>query len=103
LVAMQVDEQDRVSRRVIGLLGLGSTPRRATAAEESIIGNPVNELVAEDIGRAAMTGLDDIPTDLQRCASETSAPGFCRCTGYQGIVAAAHRTAETMCNSVTQR
>jgi aerobic carbon-monoxide dehydrogenase medium subunit len=100
---MQVDEQDRVSRRVIGLLGLGSTPRRATAAEESIIGNPVNELVAEDIGRAAMTGLDDIPTDLQRCASETSAPGFCRCTGYQGIVAAAHRTAETMCNSVTQR
>jgi len=28
---------------------------------------------------------------------------FCQCSGYQGIVAAAHRPAETMCNSVTQR
>ena len=79
LVAMQLDEQDRVVRRVIGLLGLGSTPRRATAAEESIIGNPVNELVAGDIGQAAMTGLDDIPTDLQRSASvDPSRPGSSR-------------------------
>jgi aerobic carbon-monoxide dehydrogenase medium subunit len=79
LVAMQLDGQDRVYRRVIGLLGLGSTPRRATAAEESLIGNPVNELVAEDIGQAAMTGLEDIPTDLQRSASvDPSRPGSSR-------------------------
>ena len=79
LVAMQLDEQDRVYRRVIGLLGLGSTPRRAAAAEESLIGNPVNELVAEDIGQAAMTGLEDIPTDLQRSASvDPSRPGSSR-------------------------
>jgi aerobic carbon-monoxide dehydrogenase medium subunit len=69
LVAVQLDDQNRVSRCAIGLLGLGSTPRRATAAEQSAIGKPVNELAAEEIGQAAMTGLDDIPTDLQGSAS----------------------------------
>jgi CO/xanthine dehydrogenase FAD-binding subunit len=72
LVAVQLDDndgQDRVSRCAIGLLGLGSTPRRATAAEAAVIGKPVGELVAEEIGRAAMIGLDDVPTDLQGSAS----------------------------------
>ncbi len=72
LVAVQIDDrdgQDRVSRCAIGLLGLGSTPRRATAAETALIGKPVGELEAEDIGHAAMTGLDDIPSDLQGSAA----------------------------------
>lgn len=69
LVAVQLDGQDRVSRCGIGLLGLGSTPRRATAAEAAVIGKPVGELAAEDIGRAAMADLDDVPTDLQGTAA----------------------------------
>ena len=69
LVAVQLDDDDRVSRCGIGLLGLGSTPRRATAAEAAVIGKPMSELVPEEIGRAAMTGLDDVPTDLQGSAS----------------------------------
>ena len=69
LVAVQLDDDDRVSRCAIGLLGLGSTVRRATAAETAVIGKPVGELVAEEIGRAAMTGLDNVPTDLQGSAS----------------------------------
>ena len=69
LVAVRLDDQDRVSRCAIGLLGLGSTPRRATVAETSIVGKPVGELVAEDIGQAAMTGLDDVPSDLQGSAA----------------------------------
>jgi CO/xanthine dehydrogenase FAD-binding subunit len=75
LVAVQLDDSDRVSRCAIGLLGLGSTPRRATAAETAVIGKPVGELVAEEIGRAAMTGLDDIPTDLQGSASYRATVG----------------------------
>ena len=51
------------------MLGLGSTPRRAKAAEAAVIGKPIGELVPEEIGRAAMTGLDDVPTDLQGSAS----------------------------------
>lgn len=69
LVAVQLDDQDRVSRCAIGLLGMGSTVRRATAAEVAAIGRPVGELVPEEIGRAAMSGLDDIPNDLQGSAS----------------------------------
>jgi len=68
LVAVQLDDDDRVSRCGIGLLGLGSTPRRATAAEAAVIGKPIGELIPEEIGRAAMAGLDDIPTDLQGSA-----------------------------------
>jgi CO/xanthine dehydrogenase FAD-binding subunit len=69
LVAVALDDDDRVSRCAIGLLGLGSTPRRATAAEAAAVGKPVGELMAEEIGRAAMTGLDDVPSDLQGSAS----------------------------------
>ncbi|SOJ53027.1 6-hydroxypseudooxynicotine dehydrogenase complex subunit alpha [Mycobacterium simulans] len=68
VVAVELDDNDRVSRCAIGLLGLGSTPKRATAAEESVIGKPGSEVAPEEIGRAAMTGLDDIPTDLQGSA-----------------------------------
>jgi len=69
LVAVELDDDDRVSRCGIGLLGLGSTPRRATAAEAAVIGKPVSELVPEEIGRAAMSGLDDVRSDLQGSAS----------------------------------
>jgi CO/xanthine dehydrogenase FAD-binding subunit len=69
LVAVQLDGGDRVSRCGIGLLGLGSTVRRATAAEAAVVGKPIAELVPEEIGRAAMSGLDDVPTDLQGSAS----------------------------------
>jgi carbon-monoxide dehydrogenase medium subunit len=69
LVAVQLDDADRVSRCAIGLLGLGPTVRRATAAETAVIGKPIGELATEEIGRAAMSDLDDIPTDLQGSAS----------------------------------
>lgn len=69
LVAVQLDDDDRVCRCAIGLLGLGSTPRRATAAEIAVTGKPVGELTPEEVGRAAMAGLDDVPADLQGSAS----------------------------------
>lgn len=75
LVAVEVDDNDRVSRCAIGLLGLGSTPRRATAAEAAVVGRRVDELAADEIGQAAMTGLDDVPTDLQGSASYRSRIG----------------------------
>ncbi len=41
------------------------------------------------------------PTDAE--IREGLSGNFCRCTGYQGIVAAAHRAAELMRGSVTPR
>jgi carbon-monoxide dehydrogenase medium subunit len=67
-VALQVNDNDTVSRCGIGLLGLGSTPLRAAAAETEIVGRAVAELDPEEIGRAAMAGLDEVPADQQGSA-----------------------------------
>jgi carbon-monoxide dehydrogenase medium subunit len=68
-VALEVDDDNRISRCGIGLLGLGSTPQRGAAAEEAVVGRPVSDAAAEEIGELAMTGLHDIPADLQGSAA----------------------------------
>ena len=68
-VAVQLDDDDRVSRCGVGLLGLGSTPLRASAAEAAVLGRPVGDITAQDIGDLAVSGLADVPADLQGSAS----------------------------------
>ncbi|KAA0109297.1 xanthine dehydrogenase family protein subunit M [Mycolicibacterium sp. P1-5] len=68
VAAVELDAGDKVRRSAIGLLGLSATPRRASAAEEAIAGRPVGDITAEEIGELAMSGLDDIPADLQGSA-----------------------------------
>ncbi|OBA87815.1 carbon monoxide dehydrogenase [Mycolicibacterium elephantis] len=68
-VAVELDDDDRVTRCGIGLLGLGSTPLRGTPAEQAISGRPVGEISADEIGELALSGLEDIPSDLQGTAA----------------------------------
>jgi carbon-monoxide dehydrogenase medium subunit len=68
-VAVELDDDDRVVRCGIGLLGLGSTPKRATIAEDAVVGTAVTDITPEEVGRLAMSGLADVPTDLQGSAS----------------------------------
>ncbi|OBG86788.1 carbon monoxide dehydrogenase [Mycobacterium sp. E136] len=68
-VAVELDSDDRVTRCGIGLLGLGSTPLRGSAAEEAVTGRPIGEVSAEEVGRLALAGLEDIPSDLQGSAT----------------------------------
>jgi carbon-monoxide dehydrogenase medium subunit len=68
-VAVELDDDDRVTRCGVGLLGLGSTPERGTPAEDAITGRPVTDVTADDIGALAMSGLHDVPADLQGSAS----------------------------------
>ncbi|RAV15237.1 xanthine dehydrogenase family protein subunit M [Mycolicibacterium sp. GF69] len=68
-VAVELDDADRVARCGIGLLGLGSTPLRGSAAERAVVGRPVDEVSAEEVGKIALDGLDDIPSDLQGSAT----------------------------------
>jgi carbon-monoxide dehydrogenase medium subunit len=68
-VAVELDDDDRVIRCGIGLLGLGSTPKRASFAEAAVTGTVVTDVAADEIGRLAMSGLEDVPTDLQGSAS----------------------------------
>lgn len=69
VVGIELDEDDRITRCGIGLLGLGSTPLRATGAETSLLGTPIGGIAADEIGALAMSGLTDIPSDLQGSAS----------------------------------
>lgn len=74
-VAVQLDDDDRVARCGIGLLGLGSTPLRGSAAEEAVVGQNVDAVTAEEVGRLAIGGLSDIPSDLQGSADYRSRVG----------------------------
>jgi carbon-monoxide dehydrogenase medium subunit len=68
-VAVELDGDDRVTRCGIGLLGLGSTPLRGSAAEKAMLGRTVGEINADDLGDSAMSALDEIPADLQGSAA----------------------------------
>ena len=67
-IAVELDGDDRVRRCSIGLIGLGSTPERARAAEAEVAGRPVEELEPEEVGRLAMAGLDSVASDLHGSA-----------------------------------
>lgn len=67
-LAVQLDAENKVTRCGIGLMGLGPTPVRASAAEQAVVGRRIEDLTAQDVGGIAMTGLDDIPADLQGSA-----------------------------------
>ena len=74
-VAVQLDDHDCVARSGIGLLGLGSTPLRGSVAENAVIGLAADAVTAEEVGRLAMSGLSDIPADLQGSADYRSRVG----------------------------
>lgn len=68
-VAVEVDGEDHVRRCGIGLIGLGPTPVRAAGAEDVARGNAVSDVDAAELGRAAVSDLDSIPSDLHGSAS----------------------------------
>ena len=74
-VAVELDDDDRVARCGIGLLGLGSTPLRGSAAEDAVVGQPADAVTADEVGRIAMGGLSDIPADLSGSADYRSRVG----------------------------
>jgi carbon-monoxide dehydrogenase medium subunit len=63
-VAVEVGGDDRVARCGIGLFGLGSTPERAATAEAAVVGTPVGDVDAVEVGRLAMSALESVPSDL---------------------------------------
>ena len=67
-VAVELDREGRVSRCGIGLLGLGSTPERATAAEAAMTGAKIDDVDATEVGELAVSTLDSVPSDLHGSA-----------------------------------
>jgi aerobic carbon-monoxide dehydrogenase medium subunit len=89
-VALELDDDDRVVRCGIGLLGLGSTPLRGSGAEDAVVGQLVGDLTADEIGRLAMSGLTDIPADLQGSADYRARVGAAMVArAFTGAISAA--------------
>lgn len=85
-VALELDDEDRIRRCHIGLLGLGSTPERAGDAEAALVGALVTDVDAEEVGRLAVTPLESVPSDLHGSATYRRRVGA-------AVVARAWRTA----------
>ena len=68
-VGVELGADDRIGRCGIGLIGLGSTPERAAAAEAAITGRPIAEIDPDEVGRLAMNGLESVPSDLNGSAT----------------------------------
>lgn len=66
-VAVEVGGDDRVTRAAIALIGMGSTPVRAAAAEAAV-GNPVGSPTADELGHLAVADLAEVPSDLHGSA-----------------------------------
>ena len=94
-VALQLDGDDRVTRCGIGLLGLGSTPLRGWAAEDAVVGRPADAVTAEEVGRIAMSGLSEIPADLQGSADYRSRVGAAMVARAWAVAAREAQTSET--------
>ena len=67
-VAIELDGDDRVARCGIGLIGMGSTPLRATPAEQAAVGATASSLDADELGRLAVSELSSVPADLHGSA-----------------------------------
>jgi carbon-monoxide dehydrogenase medium subunit len=68
-VGVELDEADRVGRCAIALIGLGSTPERAVAAETALVGRAVADIDLDEVGRVATADLGSVPSDLHGSAA----------------------------------
>ena len=67
-VAVALDGSGAVERCAISTFGLGPKPLRATGAEASAVGTSASDVNADEVGRAAVADLDDIPSDVHGSA-----------------------------------
>ncbi|MEU8895965.1 FAD binding domain-containing protein [Nocardia sp. NPDC048505] len=69
VVAIRLDADSRIERCRLVVFGLGPAAVRATAVEAGLLGRPVAEVSATDIGQAATAPLTSIPSDLHGSAA----------------------------------
>jgi carbon-monoxide dehydrogenase medium subunit len=68
VVGVTLGAGDVVERCAIGLIGLGPTPLRASAAEQAALGTAAGDLDLAAVGKAAVDDLTEVPSDLHGSA-----------------------------------
>lgn len=69
VMGIELDDDDRIRRCGIGLIGLGSTPERSTAVEAQLSGLPITDVDPQEVGHLAMSGLTSVPSDMHGSAA----------------------------------
>jgi carbon-monoxide dehydrogenase medium subunit len=64
VVGVELGEGDTIAKAAIALFGMGSTPLRAATAEASMVGGSAGQIDSREVGRLAMSDIDDPPTDM---------------------------------------
>jgi carbon-monoxide dehydrogenase medium subunit len=67
-VGVTLDGGGQVERCAISVFGLGPKPMRARAAEASVVGTAAADVRADELGRAAVADLADVPSDVHGSA-----------------------------------
>ena len=75
VVALALDDDERVLQCAISLFGMGPTPRRAPSTEAAATGVAAGDLSAEEIGHNAVAELSAVPSDLHGSSSYRSRVG----------------------------
>lgn len=68
VVGVEVGPDDIVRRAAIGLMGVGPTPQRGTAAEIAAVGTSIDDLDPVQLGRRAVADLESVPADTHGSA-----------------------------------
>jgi carbon-monoxide dehydrogenase medium subunit len=68
-IGIEADADDRITRCGIALIGMGSIPERARAAESAVLQSKIGEVSAKELGRIAMSELESVPSDVHGSAA----------------------------------
>jgi carbon-monoxide dehydrogenase medium subunit len=68
VIGVRLDAADQVTNCAIGLIGLGSTPERASTAETSVLGKNVTDIEPKELAQLAVSDLEAIPFDIHGSA-----------------------------------
>ena len=69
VIGIEADADDRITRCGIALIGMGSIPERARAAESAVLQSKIGEVSAKELGRIAISELESVPSDVHGSAA----------------------------------
>jgi carbon-monoxide dehydrogenase medium subunit len=65
VAAVELAQDDTVTRAAIAVFGVAGTPVRAMSVEQALVGQPARSVDAADMGRTALSAVEDVADDPQ--------------------------------------
>jgi len=72
VAGVELDADGVVARAAIAMLGMGPTPVRAASAERALVGSLASAVDDREVGRLAVSDVEEAPSDLHASASYRS-------------------------------